>query len=278
MSTLVIQSHTDHLPHDWLTRCVDSVRRWSDNNQFNYQWIGDELFDPVIPAIMEKVSTQKVIATDLARLYAIKAGLENYDRVVWLDADFLIFAPNEFLLPSRDKLPLKYMVGREVWVQQDQADTGKLRSYVKVHNAFLFFDRSDSFLGNSFLDFYIQHAEQLLLECNGPMPPQFIGPKLLTAIHNVVGCPVLETAGMLCPEVIIGLLGKNNGDDNNEALNLFLTKSKAPLLGANLCSSLVDQISISDQEINQVIDLLLSTENSLMKHDSIMNQNSGHTL
>ena len=250
MSTLVIQSHTHPLPYQWLERCIESVRKWSDENQFDYQWIGDELFGLINPKIMDKVGEQKVIATDLARLYALKEGLETHDRVVWLDADFLIFSPEKFLLPNPENLPLKYMVGREVWVQQDQQYPSKLKCYVKVHNAFLMFDR-----GNSFLDFYIEHAEKLLSECEGPMPPQFIGPKLLTAIRNVIGCPVLETAGMLCPEVINDLLSENG---RNDALELFLNKSKVYPAGANLCISSVHRKDISHQQLVSLIDLLIN--------------------
>ena len=253
MSTLVIQSHTNPLPYAWLKRCIDSVREWSDENQFDYRWIGDELFGLINPKIMDKVGEQKVIATDLARLYALKEGLRTHDRVVWLDADFLIFTPNKFLLPSLKDLPLKYMVGREVWIQQDQEQVGKLRSYVKVHNAFLLFDH-----GNSFLDFHIEHAEKLLLECEGTMPPQFIGPKLLTAIHNVIGCPVMEAAGMLCPEVIRDMLSEK---DRRGALKLFLNKSKVDPAGVNLCSSLVGGKPNSEQQMEQLIDLLTDKNN-----------------
>ena len=255
MSTLVIQSHTDPVPYEWLTRCIESVRKWSDANQFDYRWIGDELFDEVDPKIIEKVGEQKVIATDLARLYALKQGLETYDRVIWLDADFLVFEPEKFLLPSPENLPMKYMVGREVWVQQDQEHVGKLKCYVKVHNAFLMFDRD-----NSFLDFYIEHARRLLLDCEGSIPPQFIGPKLLTAIHNVVGCPVLETAAMLSPEVIDGLLSE---DDKSSALELFLKRSKVRPAGTNLCASLVGQRENSNRKMMRLIDLLISVDNPL---------------
>jgi hypothetical protein len=67
----------------------------------------------------------------------------------------------------------------------------KLRAYVKVRNAFLMFRK-----GNHFLDFYTATAQRLLRLNQGSMPPQFIGPKLLTALHNVAICPVMETAGM----------------------------------------------------------------------------------
>ena len=248
-STLVIQSHNTPIQASWLKACIASVERWCESNQFQYQFLGDALFDPLNLTILEKVKDQLVIATDLARLYALREGLKKFDRVVWLDTDFLIFAPDQFVLPAQSELKEGYMLGREVWVQQDKERPNKLKSYVKVHNAFLLFDRE-----NSFLEFYLQHAERLLEQCDGPMPPQFIGPKLLTALHNVIGCPVLESAGMLSPLVIDDLLSKG---EQCCALNLMKKKSPMPMAGANLCRSLVVQGQRSSEDMESLVAKLL---------------------
>ena len=174
VDTLVIQSHRSPLPYLWIESCLASVGEWCAINKYDYQFIGDELFASVPDHLLEKTKNQKVIAADLARLLVLQAELQNYQTVVWLDADFLIFHPEAFILPDGP-----YAVGREVWVQQDRQ--GKLRPYKKVHNGFLMFRR-----GNVFLDFYTDSATRLLEENTGTMPPQFIGPKLLTALHNVI--------------------------------------------------------------------------------------------
>lgn len=254
-STLVIQSHTDPLPHVWLRRCIETVQQWCHQNNYQYRWMGDELLDGLEQSLLKKVEDQIVVASDLGRLHAIRTGLETHDRVVWLDTDFLVFDATNFVLPSANDNPLNYRVGREVWVQEDQTNPAKLKAYVKVHNAFLLFDR-----GNSFLDFYIEHATKMLRECTGKIPPQFIGPKLLTAIHNVIGCPVLETAGMLSPSVIDDLLSDG---ERCCALNLMHKRSQSNLAGANLCSSLVGQSSESERNMNRLIDLLLSLPDGL---------------
>ena len=249
-STLVIQSHTNPLPFAWLDRCIDSVKKWSDAQQFNYQWLGDELFTYVEPSLLNKTADQAVVATDLARLVAIQKSLAQYERVIWIDADFLIFNPKDFVLPDQQSLPMGYSLGREVWVQHAEQDPTKLKAYVKVHNAFLLFDR-----GNSFLNFYIDHAKQFVREYDGVIPPQFVGPKLLTALHNVLQCPVLETAGMLSPLVMRDIL--SNGE-SNAALSLMKNRSKVPLAGANLCSSLTDKEGFSEPQMTELIDRLTS--------------------
>lgn len=238
--TLVIQSHRSPLPYAWLETCLRSVRGWCELNGYEYRFIGDELFDPVPATLLKKTSEQRVIATDLARLLTLQSALEEgYDCVVWLDADYLIFNPAEFILPEQPSA-----VGREVWVQHDRSD--KLKVYKKVHNAFLMFRRD-----NSLLDFYSDTASRLLAANKGPMPAQFIGPKLLSALHNVVSLSVLESAGMLSPMVIRDLL-----QGSGEALELFSLHSPMPITAANLCVSSCDSKQISEQQMKSVIDLL----------------------
>ncbi|MGH1538454.1 MAG: hypothetical protein ACRBDX_10500 [Gammaproteobacteria bacterium] len=244
LKTLVLQSHRQPLPVTWLQACIDSVNSWAKFHNYDYKFIDDELFNYVSDAVLEKTKHQRVIATDLARLKAIQQYLSvGYKTVVWCDADFLIFAPNKFHLPDE-----KYAVGREVWVQKSDKNANKLTVYSKVHNAFMMFKK-----GNSFLDFYTDSAEQLLINNTGSMPPQYIGPKLLTAIHNIVQCPVLESAGMLSPLVI-----KDIANGGGKALELFQHRSPEQVAAVNLCSSLYDKGEVSVKNIDQCINNLLN--------------------
>jgi hypothetical protein len=241
LKTLVLQSHGQPLPYVWIEFCLDSVSHWSALNSFDYRFIGDELFDSVPAPILEKTKTQKVIATDLARLHILQESLrQGYQTVIWCDADFLIFDPEEFVLPDAS-----YALGREVWVQVDA--NNRLRAYSKVHNAFLMFRA-----GNNFLDFYAETAERLLNLNSGQMPPQYIGPKLLTALHNIAACPVMETAAMLSPLVIKDLI-KGKG----AALELFRRKSPVQARAANLSSSLVERESLGNEEMERLIEVLM---------------------
>lgn len=241
-STLVIQSHRSPLPYRWIERCLESVRDWCAIRGYEYRFTGDELFDCLPASIAAKPQVQTVIATDLARLLTLQDALNRgYETVVWMDADFLIFDPSRFSLPDQP-----YAVGREVWVQHDR--NGRLKSYKKIHNAFLMFLQ-----GNSFLDFYADTAERLLRLNKGTVPPQFIGPKLLTALHNVARLPVLESAGMLSPMVIRDILA-----GGGSALDLFVQDSPQPIAAANLCVSSCDRDEVSDREMECLIDVMLS--------------------
>lgn len=243
-STLVIQSHRNPLPFQWLQTCLDSVRQWAETNHFDYRFLNDEaLFSTVPKELLDKTAKQKVIATDLGRLRLLQAGLEEgYRTVIWCDADFLIFNPDKFNLPESD-----YALGREVWVQSNPG--GKLRAYRKTHNAFLMFRRD-----NHFLDFYADTAQRLLQLNQGSMPPQFIGPKLLTALHNIVQCPVMESAGMLSPLVMRDLL-----DGGGKALDLLRLKSPVEIHGANLSGSLLDREGLGESDMTRLIEVLLES-------------------
>ena len=256
MKTLIIQSQRDPLLFPWLNDCVLSVQHWADQHSFDYRWYGDEIFQLVDPRLLNKAQVKTVIASDLARLAALRIGLNDYERVVWLDADFLILQPDSFRLPDQENLPEGYMLGREHWIQRTEDQPSRLKCYTKVHNAFLLFHRE-----NSFLSFYDTHAKRLLKQVEGPIPAQFIGPKLLTALHNIIHCPVFESAGMLCPLVADELLGQNR---DRPALALLKKKSLKNLAGVNLCSSLCTNSATSNTRMFRLIQLLLSTENPLL--------------
>lgn len=223
-----------------------SVRNWATRSDFEYRFMGDEIFALLSAEMREKVLGQPVVAADLARLLALRAGLdEGYDTTIWCDADFLVFAPDQLKLPAET-----YALGREVWVSDHR---GTPRAYVKVHNAFLMFRQ-----GNPFLDFYIHAAERMVARHEGPMVPQFIGPKFLSVIHNIVGCPVAEQAAMLSPQVSRDLLV-----GGGPALTLFHRRSSTEPAAANLCASLAANGEISDRDIDAVITLLLHNANAI---------------
>lgn len=228
--TLVIQSHKTPLPDKWLQLCCDSVRHWAQINSYDYEFIGDELFDCLSQEILDKTATQRVVATDLARLHVLRDRLctdkdgQGYHQVIWCDADFYIFAPQHFQL-----IDAPYALGREVWIQYDSQQ--KLRCYIKVHNAFMMFKND-----NVFLDFYIDTATRLVNKNIGSMSPQFIGPKLLTALHNVIQCPVQEDAAMLSPLLIQALAQAPSTP--SKALELIQQRSNVTPAAANLCHSL----------------------------------------
>lgn len=237
VSTLVLQSAPPGEPV-WIQQCLSTVKAWAERNGYDYICLDDRLFEAVPSALRSKFVAQPVVLSDLARLVWTRRILEaGHDRVIWADADFLIFDETALVLP-----PVSFAFGREVWIER-QSD--KLRAREKVHNAFFFFDAA-----NAFLDWYIHAAEQLLTRASGPVVNQFIGPKYLATQHNLTPFAEITGAAMISPLVIGDLI--NGG---GAALDLLKDRQGAPIGGANLCRShavpspaLQDVIGAGDME------------------------------
>ncbi len=246
---VVLQSHRSPLPSPWYDACLTSVRDWAARQGFTYRFLGDELFAELDPVLKAKTRQQPVVAADLARLLMLEKLLaEGAERVVWVDADVLILDAEGFRLEDAGAL-----FGREVWVQQSG---GRLRTYRKIHNAFMAFRA-----GDPVLPFYRFSAERILRayepgavgadgssDAAPTLPPQLIGPKLLTHLHNAIGFDVQETAAMLPPLVARELL-----TTPGPACACFSAESPVAPLAVNLCGSATASGELEDEQLSRLI-------------------------
>lgn len=220
---LVVQS-VHARPPAWIERCLGSVRGWAEGAGHDYRFAGDELLDRVPGWLLEKTRDRRQVATDVARLLWIRELHEQgWPRVVWLDADVLVVRPaalTEALEALRG-----HLLGRETWVQRDEG--GRLRARRGVHNALCAFAA-----GDALLPFYLEVAQRLVRRHEGPMVPQLVGPKLLTALDNVVGLQASWAVNMASPLVLSDLAG-----GGGPALERWLGRSAEPPVALNLCRS-----------------------------------------
>ncbi len=245
-STLVIQSHAPDAP-GIVSRATESVHAWAAARDFDYALKHDELFDLIPAACMEAAGARRQMAADIARLAWIEAELDRgCDRVVWLDADVFVFRPGAFDVDAPDG----YAFGREHWVQLDKA--GRLKVFNNVHNAMLVFTPR----GRATLDFYREQAERLLLSAGPDVPAQLVGPKLLTALHNVVRFPLLASVGMVSPLVVRDLASgggvawdmlRSAHDDGLAALNL----------STSLMGTATDGVEVTEALLERAVDALM---------------------
>ena len=245
MRTVVLQSQKPGPLPSWQRHCCDSVRAWAKARGFDYQFCGDELFRRLPPKLREKLREQPVVATDLARLLWLRDSLKSgYDRAIWCDADLLIFRPF-------DPAAVDHAFGREIWVQ---ARGDGLHSYRRIHNAWLHFEA-----GNAILPFYIDRALSMLTRVRMPVVPQFIGPKLLSALHNIVGFNIEERVGMLSPLAMRDLLA-----GGGPALEELDQGHDEGLCSVNLCASYVgrdsDGVCHDDEAYLHAVRLLQGSE------------------
>lgn len=237
MSTLVIQSAAA-LP-DWARRCQRSVRAWAEARGYGYAFFGDEALARLTPEQRTKLAGRGPIQADLARLHLIREALEQgHRRAAWLDIDVLVFAPSAFDIDT----PGSCAFGREVWIDRETAG-GKLRVHRNVHNAVCTFRA-----GCPVLPFLIHASERIIARIDPRhIAPQVIGPKLLGALHNIVGFDLIESAGALSPALCADLLG-----GGGEALERVRAEHGARLAALNLAASVNPP-----EHINAAIDALL---------------------
>ena len=244
-STVVIQSHAPDAP-GIAVRATESVRAWADANGFDYAFKDDGLFELISPACLEAAGARKQMAADIARLAWMQQLLDDgRDRVVWLDADIYVFDPAAL---SAD-VPDGYAFGRERWVQPDKA--GRLKVFNNVHNAVLVFTPA----GRTTLDFYREQAERILLDAGPGVPAQLVGPKLLTALHNVVGFPLIGSVGMASPLVVRDL-----AQGGGPAWDMMRTAHGNGLAALNLSTSLVgtttDGVAVTEELLERAVEVL----------------------
>lgn len=222
--TLVLQSFHARPWPEIIETCIAGTRSWAARHGYAHEFIGDEITDLLPPLYREKCHGRWPVMTDLARLLLMRNRLQTgVDRVIWIDADVLIFAPDLFVIDP----DLDHAVGREIWVSRN--DDGRWRVRRHVHNAVLSFNA-----GAPALDFLIHATRRVVERLERPVSPQIAGPKLLSTLHNLVDFPVLEVAGMLSPPVLADLIA---GD--GPALRRQIQARRKPMAAANLCHSLL---------------------------------------
>ena len=245
MKTLVVQSAADQRP-EWIERCLTSVRSWADHAQYDYHFMGDELFDFVPAWYLAKCGDSYPVATDLARLVWMQQLLQDRvaDCVIWLDADVLVFAPQLRIAPQTTCL-----FGYELWVQPKSGKPG-LEVRGNVHNAVAAF-RQDC----PILPFLIEAIQRLMRRADPEhIAPQMMGPKLLSHLHNLVGFEITHAVGAVSPELLKDLAGQPGA-----AMALWSARIREPMLAANLAASTTSAVATNTVEVNECLNSVVDT-------------------
>lgn len=250
MKTVVYQSYRsgrhDPATPRWLARCLAEAEAWAERQGFAYRFYGDEILDKAPDWFRDKAAGRTAIVTDLGRLELARDLLAaDFERCIWLDADVYVARPEALSLAGDDE----FLLGREVWVQSDRKGGG-LQVRRNVHNAVMMFRR-----GNPFLTFYRDACLRIMARVEGGVPPQIIGPKLLTALHNIIGFPTIDGVAMASPLVLRDLAA-----GGGPARDLLHVETEAPIAAYNLCHSYVgrgvDGVRVTEDLMMRAIDAL----------------------
>ena len=195
--------------------------------------------------------------TDLARLLLARACLQQgFDRVIWVDADVVIFSPDLLQLDRN----LSYGFSREVWVYKD--DLGKVSVSVRVNNSVCMF--CNDHIGRRILDQYISACISTVEGLPQVQDHTEVGTKLLTSLDREAPLPILNGFGLVSPLIIQALLTRDD-----DLLTQFMYHQGAPLYAVNLCNFFrahqLDQLGIiPDGVFLAVLDELLTSKGSIL--------------
>ncbi len=218
--TVILQSWSKAMDTPLLSHCTASVRRWADHIGARYCMLGDALFDYAPDALRTKFAAQPVVLTDLARIHWMLDCLASgADTVIWCDADLFVARPHDFT-----PLETPHSLGREIWAVPK---AGAPKLYRNIHNAYM-----AARPGDSFLPFYRDAATRLLEAVKPPVVPQFIGPKLLTALHPIAQLCVDDRVGALSPRALY-----DAARGGGPYLSATLNAHTAPLCAVNIARS-----------------------------------------
>jgi hypothetical protein len=200
---------------------MQSVKAWSVSQGWDYAFMDDAFFDLAPLSVREKCGANIYAVTDVCRLVWAKKCLdEGYDRVVWADADMLVFAPRHLSLDALQG----HGFAREIFLRIDGAR--QVTPIEGINNALMFFDQGDGTLAA-----YLKACHAALDAApTGEVARTALGPALLVALGQSQALNRIEGVGLFTQAVMSGIA------TGQYALISALRKLHGqPLAAANLC-------------------------------------------
>ena len=109
---------------------METVPQWAEQRGYEYRFFDDGFFDRVPAWFKERVRQLILPMSDLARLLVARELLDaGFDRVIWVDADVLIFDLERFDVD----VTANCAFCRELWL--GEVADGTMQIYPRVNNA-----------------------------------------------------------------------------------------------------------------------------------------------
>lgn len=236
---LVLQSHRSDALDSWLGACVESVRQWSAHRGYQYCFVDDKIFSLLPDGFRHKFAGRAAMLSDYARLLALTQALRaGWQQVFWLDADLLVFDPDNLQPePAAD-----CTFGLETWIDNDKR--GRLRTWRSVHNAFMQFANVGVVLP------YLVRSIARIGARIDPLQaaPQTFGPKLLSALHNISPFDLAEQVGAFSPPVLADIAAGGGA-----YLAEMIRQQPCSPVAANLCASLGQDSTVMQRACERLL-------------------------
>lgn len=223
--TIVLQSFRRHDVPEWMSRCLTSVREWAASSGFAYECLDDAFFDLAPAWVRTRCGPEIFPVTDIARLHYLQQMLaQGYQRVIWIDADVLIFKPEALRLQCQDGATFC-----EEWVSRVDEAGGLHIQPPGINNAVMVFEQN-----NPILPFYLHAAETRLrrLPPQAPISRTEIGPPLLHQLASVVPLACNQHIGLFNPWIMEAIAEPTPA--TSARLQHYLKQIGYPLYAANL--------------------------------------------
>jgi hypothetical protein len=243
MRTVVIQSYRTENVAEWIARCMESVRLWTHQQGFDYQFADDSSFALCGTEYLARVGRNMRSITNLSRLELIREAHRNgYERAIWLDADVLVFRPDLLTVDVTEG----YAFAAETWIETT-ADNSWTAIRGTNNSAIV------CMRGEPDLDFLIAATRHIARHRHISSNFQ-VGGDLIKGLHKSLGYAVLDDIGMFSKHVVRALA---NGNDRLIAMQAI--EHGTPVFAANLCASDHYKSAPSQREADNAVEALLSS-------------------
>lgn len=221
----ILQAYQGDARPAWIDLCLASVRDWALRHGYHHVFT-DRLFDRVPSWFHRHCGPENGPMTDLGRTMLMQDCLDSGSNgsggpVCWVDADVLVFAPDELRLP-----PVVGLTGvREITPLVD--DEGVLSFSAAGINGAVLAEAA----GGTGLAAYARAIEvRVAAAPAGAVPRTIAGPLLLTELALSLDIAVFDHVGLVTPALGGELL---RGETRIAAA--YARAFGAPLHAANLC-------------------------------------------
>lgn len=222
MNTIVLQSFRTRDVPEWLALCMNSVKDWATASGYAYHCLDDRFFEFAPAPVHERCAGNLYAITDICRLRWMQQELDaGWQRVVWLDADVLVFAPRLLDIATRSGHGFAHEVFLHV------RDNGEFSVMEGCNNALMVFEAR----GRAMLDRYVD-ASMARLDAlpAGTVPRTALGPGLLKEWLQQESLELIDGIGLFS-FAIMHQIGEAAGTLPGECAR----RSRRPLAAANLC-------------------------------------------
>lgn len=218
----VLQSFRTVDVPSWITHCMDSVRQWALSQGWDYLVLDDRFLELPPGWVRERCGGNLYAVTDIARLIWAEDVLSgNHARVIWVDADVLVFDPSG--LARHVSAVQEHGFARELFLRVAGRRT---EPQWGLNNALMVFDHHTPVLAN-YLRICLARLDGYR---DGDVPRTAMGPTLLQQLDAAVRLHRIEGVGLFTPAMMEPFAAGRDA-----LMRQYLSYCAVPPAAANLC-------------------------------------------